>query len=100
MTSGNTTKSIDNEEQPKSFLVQIFIYNIRNKDVFAMKIETEQNLISLSNEQLKSLYHKINSQLTKNLLSGAGIETEKQRIQMLNRISEELNRRNFATKMV
>lgn len=64
-----------------------------------MKIEAEKNLISLTNEQLKSLYHKINSQLTKNLLNGAGVEAEKQRIQMLNSISEELNRRNFATKM-
>jgi len=64
-----------------------------------MKIETEKpELISLTCEQLKALYHKVNSQLAKNLLNGAGLETEKQHILMLNKISEELNRRNFSTK--
>ena len=63
-----------------------------------MKTETGLDLTSLNNEQLKTLYHKINSTLTKNLLNGAGIEAEHQRIQMLNKIAGELNCRNFATK--
>ena len=64
-----------------------------------MKKETGvQDLLSLSIDQLKTLYHKINSQLARNLLSGAGIDSEKQRIEMLNKISRELNRRKFATK--
>jgi hypothetical protein len=64
-----------------------------------MKTETkETDLITLTADQLKGLYYTINSQLAKNLLNGAGIDSEKQRIQMLNKISEELNRRNLATK--
>ena len=64
-----------------------------------MKKETGvQDLLSLSIDQLKTLYHKINSQLARNLLGGAGIDSEKQRIEMLNKISRELNRRKFATK--
>jgi hypothetical protein len=58
----------------------------------------DDDLLSMNSDQLKSLYHKVNSQLARNLLNGAGIEAEKQRIQMLNKISEELNRRNFSTK--
>ena len=66
-----------------------------------MKIETaKQDLILLTSDQLKNLYHKINSQLTKNLLNGTGIEAEMERIEMLNKISEELNRRNVAARAV
>ena len=64
-------------------------------------METEnQDLTLLNSDQLKSLYHQVNSKLAKNLLNGGTIDTQKQRIQMLNKISEELNRRNFATKTV
>jgi hypothetical protein len=64
-----------------------------------MKNETlNQDLMLLNADELKTLYHSINSQLSRNLLSGAGIDSEKQRIQMLNKISEELNRRNFSTR--
>jgi hypothetical protein len=65
-----------------------------------MKTEAkdDDDLLSMNSDQLKSLYYKVNSQLASNLLNGAGIEAEKQRIQMLNKISEELNRRNFSTK--
>ena len=67
--------------------------------VFEMKNEREkQDLTCLDADELKRLFHRINSQLARNLLNGAGIDSEKQRIQMLNEISEELNRRNFVTK--
>ena len=67
--------------------------------VFEMKNEREkQDLTCLDADELKGLFHRINSQLARNLLNGAGIDSEKQRIQMLNKISEELNRRNFVTK--
>lgn len=66
-----------------------------------MKAGIEQNdLGTLTSDQLKKLYHKINSQLAQNLLNGTGLEGEKGRIQMLNKISEELNRRNVAAKIV
>ena len=65
-----------------------------------MKTETDKlDLNSFTPEQLKNLYHQINSQLAKNLLSGKGIEAEKDRIQMLNKIAEELNRRSFTTRV-
>lgn len=65
-----------------------------------MKTEPDkQGLSSFTPEQLKGLYHQINSQLAKNLLSGKGIEAEKDRIEMLNKIAEELNRRSFTTKV-
>ena len=51
------------------------------------------DLISLNKDELKSLYHKINSRLAKGLLNGAHLEEQKDNISMLNRISEELNRR-------
>lgn len=64
-----------------------------------MKIETEKPDLSLfTDEQLKSLYQNINSQLAKNLLNGIGLEAERDHIEMLNKISVELNRRIFATK--
>ena len=67
--------------------------------VCEMKNEREkQDLTCLDADELKRLFHRINSQLARNLLNGAGIDSEKQRIQMLNKISEELNRRNFVTK--
>ena len=67
--------------------------------VFEMKNEREkQDLTCLNADELKTLFHRINSQLARNLLNGTGIDSEKQRIQMLNNISEELNRRNFVTK--
>ena len=53
----------------------------------------EEDLVSLNNEELKSLYHKINTRLAKNLLNGAGLEDQQDNIRMLNKISEELNRR-------
>ena len=54
---------------------------------------SEGNLTSLNKEELKSLYHIINSSLAKGLLNGANIEEQKDNIRMLNKISEELNRR-------
>jgi hypothetical protein len=67
--------------------------------VFEMKNERKKkDLTCLDADELKKLFHRINSQLARNLLSGAGIDSETQRIQMLNKISEELNRRNFVTK--
>ena len=67
--------------------------------VCEMKNEREkQDLTCLDADELKRLFHRINSQLARNLLNGAGIDSEKQRIQMLNKISEELNPRNFVTK--
>lgn len=72
---------------------------IESNCVLEMKRETEkQDLVLLNAEELKRLFHTINSQLARNLLSGAGLESEKQRIYMLNKISEELNRRNLSTK--
>lgn len=53
----------------------------------------EEDLISLNKEELKSLYQKINSKLAKGLLNGANLDEQKDNISMLNRISEELNRR-------
>jgi hypothetical protein len=66
-----------------------------------MNIRTEQtDLTTLTSDQLKKLYHKINSQLAQNLLNGKGLQAETERIQMLNKISEELNRRNVAAKII
>lgn len=66
-----------------------------------MRTEIDQpNLETLTGDQLKKLYHKINSQLAQNLLNGKGLEAETERIQMLNKISEELNRRNVTAKIV
>ena len=64
-----------------------------------MKIESEKpDLTLLTNDQLKGLYQTINTQLSRNLLGGIGLEAERDHIEMLNEISGELNRRIFATK--
>ena len=58
----------------------------------AMRDE-EQDLSSCSSEELKTLYHKVNTCLAKCLLNGACLENQKENIRMLNEISAELNRR-------
>jgi hypothetical protein len=57
----------------------------------------EYDLTSLNKEELKSLYHKINTRLSKGLLSGAALEEQQENIRMLNKISKELNRRKGFT---
>ncbi|HTM91634.1 MAG TPA: hypothetical protein VL095_04405 [Flavisolibacter sp.] len=54
---------------------------------------SEEDLTSLNQEELKSLYHKINTRLAKGLLNGASLEDQQENIRMLNKIAEELNRR-------
>jgi hypothetical protein len=54
---------------------------------------SEEDLTSLNQEELKSLYHQINTRLAKGLLNGASLEDQQENIRMLNKISEELNRR-------
>jgi hypothetical protein len=61
---------------------------------------SEDDLASLNKEELKSLYHRINSKLAKGLLNGANLEEQKDNIRMLNKISEELNRRKGFTGAV
>lgn len=58
---------------------------------------SEDDLASLNKEELKSLYHRINSKLAKGLLNGANLEEQKDNIRMLNKIAEELNRRKGFT---
>lgn len=53
----------------------------------------EPDLASLNSEALKCFYQKGNSELTSSLLSGARLEDQQRNIRMLNKISEELNRR-------
>ncbi|MBO9682069.1 MAG: hypothetical protein J7502_05280 [Flavisolibacter sp.] len=54
---------------------------------------SEEDLTFLNKEELKSLYHKINTKLAKGLLNGANLEDQQENIRMLNKIAEELNRR-------
>lgn len=54
---------------------------------------SEGDLASLNREELKSLYQTINTSLAKGLLNGANLEDQQENIRMLNKISEELNRR-------
>lgn len=54
---------------------------------------SEGDLASLNKEELKLLFQKINAWLSKGLLSGANLEDQQENIRMLNKISEELNRR-------
>jgi hypothetical protein len=54
---------------------------------------SENDLASLNKEELKSLYHQINTKLAKGLLNGANLQDQQENIVMLNKISEELNRR-------
>ena len=54
---------------------------------------SEGDLASLNKEELKSLYQTIKTSLAKGLLNGANLEDQQENIRMLNKISEELNRR-------
>jgi hypothetical protein len=54
---------------------------------------SENDLASLNKEELKSLYQTINTRLAKGLLNGANLQDQQENIVMLNKISEELNRR-------
>jgi hypothetical protein len=58
-----------------------------------VKGNSEQELASLSSEELKRSYHKINTRLARNLLGGASLRDQEEDIRMLNTISTELNRR-------
>jgi hypothetical protein len=53
----------------------------------------EGDLTSLNKEELKTLYYKVNTRLTKSLLNGVSLADQQENIKMLNKISEELNRR-------
>lgn len=61
---------------------------------------SEYDLISLNKEELKSLYYNINTRLAKGLLSGAALDEQQDNIRMLNKISEELNRRKGFSGLV
>lgn len=61
---------------------------------------SEYDLISLNKEELKSLYYNINTRFAKGLLSGAALDEQQDNIRMLNKISEELNRRKGFSGLV
>jgi hypothetical protein len=63
-------------------------------------MDSEEDLASLNKEELKTLYYKINTVLAKSLLDGAGLEHQNNNIRMLNKITEELNRRKDLTGTV
>jgi hypothetical protein len=55
--------------------------------------DKEKDLASFDSEELKSYYYEVNAKLSKNLLDGASLREQEEYIQMLNKISGELNRR-------
>lgn len=55
----------------------------------------EQEIASLTSTELVTLYHKINSQLSKNLLSGSPWAEQQPYIKTLGEISRELSRRKI-----
>jgi hypothetical protein len=54
---------------------------------------SEDDLASLNKEELKTLFQRINTRLAKGLLNGTNLNDQQENIRMLNKISEELNRR-------
>jgi hypothetical protein len=55
----------------------------------------EQEIASLTSSELVALYHQINSQLSKNLLSGSPWTEQQRYIKTLGEISRELLRRKI-----
>lgn len=53
----------------------------------------EQQIASLSSDELIALYHTTNTELTKNLLSGAAWQEQQERINLLTEISKTLTKR-------
>jgi len=56
-----------------------------------MKIPRLQDLNTLSKLELENLFFETNSTLTKNLINGAQLRNEQERIDILNEISRALN---------
>jgi len=55
----------------------------------------EHEMASLSSKELIELYHKTNTELSKNILAGSPINDQQQRIKTLNEISKELTARRI-----
>ena len=79
-------------------LVRNFILSEVKQRSFDMEMVkgSEDDLASFNREELKTLFHRINTRLAKGLLNGANLNDQQENIRMLSKISEELNRRkNF-----
>jgi hypothetical protein len=55
----------------------------------------EYEMASLASEELVELYHKTNSELSKNILAGSPLNEQEDRIKALSEISKELTRRRI-----
>jgi len=55
----------------------------------------EQELVSLSSDELVKLYHKVNAELARHLLNGSCLTEQQERITTLSRISKELWQRKI-----
>ena len=53
----------------------------------------ERQIASLSSDELIALYHKTNTELTKNLLNGAAWQEQQERINLLTEISKIFTKR-------
>jgi hypothetical protein len=58
----------------------------------------EQNLASFSSEDLITMYHRINADLTKQFLNRVPWNEQQERINSLSKISKELSRRSIEFK--
>ena len=55
----------------------------------------EQELVSLSSDELVELYHQVNAELSKQLLNGSSLNEQQERITTLSIISKELWQRKI-----
>jgi hypothetical protein len=58
----------------------------------------EQELATLSSDELMKLYYKVNSELTKQLLNGSPWNEQQGRISTLSQISKELSQRRITVE--
>jgi hypothetical protein len=58
----------------------------------------EQELATLSSDELVKLYHQVNTELTKQLLNGSSLDEQQERITALSKISKELSGRKIAVE--